>query len=139
MIREVWGTLFNVYYRGFFNANSKQLFTGTKKDPTPLLEKFDRFVTRALVGTSTPGDISCSFCQEKDVTFEYKNKFSSEHSRFLGASSSERGMPNAFWHTDIKKGMHICDRCSFTLLCSHLAFITLTDKTKSFLTPLLFR
>lgn len=133
VVQEIWGTLFNVHYRGFFNANSRQLFSGTKKDPRPLLVKFDEFVIGALMGAQDTGSIQCSFCQSSDVTFRHKNRFSMEHSSLLGASPSEKGMPNAFWGSELATSLRICDRCSFMILCSHLSFIPLNDGTKIFL------
>lgn len=131
VIQGIWGVLFNVYYRGFFSADTNKIFIGTKKDPKPLLQKFDEFAIKAITPVSAPSEASCSFCGDACVTFDYKNRFSCEHSQLLG--SSKNGMPNSFWGNNIQHGLPICDRCSFMLLCSHLALIVLADGSKIFL------
>ena len=136
IITKIWGTLFNVLYRGFFNANSNFLFLKTKNEDIPLLQKFDNYILNSYFPTK---DISvspthkCSFCNKKDIPFSYKNVFSSEHSKVLGASPSLKGMPNAFWNNNGENSLMICDRCSFLLLCQHLSFTTLSDKSKIFI------
>lgn len=135
VIQEVWGTLFNVYYRGFFNADSRLIFSGSKSKPEPLLARFDKFLQVALLGASSSNSerLRCSFCGETDGGFTHKNRFSMEHSSFLGASPSGRGMPNAFWNCDRAGGLQVCDRCSFMMLCSHLAFIPTSGGERIFL------
>ncbi len=94
-IKEIWGTLFNVYYRGFFNANTNYLFLKTKNEDIPLLQKFDNYILNSFFPAK---DISvfpthkCSFCNcdKKEIPFSYKNVFSSEHSKVLGASPSSK-------------------------------------------------
>jgi len=126
VIQGIWGVLFNVYYRGFFSANTNQI--------RPVLQKFDDFAIKAITPVSAPSKVSCSFCGDACVTFDYKNRFSCEHSKLLGSSSStDKGMPNSFWGNDIQHGLPICDRCSFVLLCSHLALTTLADGSRIFL------
>ncbi|HOQ50817.1 MAG TPA: Cas8a1 family CRISPR/Cas system-associated protein [Candidatus Atribacteria bacterium] len=132
LIKGVWGTLFNAYYRGFFNADSNKIFTATKNDSRPTLQRFDEFVTEAILA-SYPSLMRCSFCNDHNVTFGYKNTFSSEHSKFLGSSASIKGMPNSFWNNDGQTGSLVCDRCSFILLCSHLSFISLSDGSEIFI------
>ena len=134
VIQGIWGVLFNVYYRGFFSADTNKIFIGTKKDPKPLLQKFDEFAIKAITPVPAPSEASCSFCGDACVTFDYKNRFSCEHSQLLGSSAStEKGMPNSFWGNNIQHGLPICDRCSFMLLCSHLALIVLADGSRIFL------
>lgn len=79
----------------------------------------------------------CVFCDSEAVAFTYKNSFSMEHSRILGASLSD--MPNAFWNNDLAMGLRICDRCSFIILCSHLAFIPVAGKSTIFINAPLFQ
>jgi len=136
IITKIWGTLFNVFYRGFFNANSNYLFLKTKNEEIPLLQKFDNYILNSYFPAKNmlvSPTYECSFCNKKDIPFSYKNVFSSEHSRVLGASPSSKGMPNAFWNNNGENSLMICDRCSFLLLCQHLTFTILSDKSKIFI------
>lgn len=129
-IMDIWGTIFNVLYRGFFNANSNLLYQPSQTTPAT----FSTFLnfTNYLFEYDENNQM-CSFCLKKGKQ-SYKNKFSSEHYRELGGSDGDKGMPNSFWNN--KKslgGTVLCDSCSFLLLNRHLAFTSLNDWTKIFI------
>jgi len=129
LIKDIWGTLFNVVYRGFFNANSNLLYAPSKTSPA-VFDSFLKFITPLFeYEDSNP---TCSFCMKKGKQ-SYKNRFSSEHYKELGGSDGTKGMPNSFWNN--KKsigGTELCDTCSFLLLNRHLSFTALNDWTKVF-------
>lgn len=128
-IMEIWGTIFNVVYRGFFNANSNLLYQPSKTTPATF-STFLNFTNHLF--EYNDNNPTCSFCLKKGKQ-SYKNKFSSEHYRELGGSDGDKGMPNSFWNN--KKslgGTVLCDSCSFLLLNRHLAFTSLNDWTKIF-------
>ncbi len=128
-VHEIWGTLFNVYYRGFFNANTKDLYQKSKSSDSLLnqllgfFSGFNKYDENAL---------TCSFCNRKNIS-NYKNTFSNEHFSGLGGSGGDRGMPNSFWNNDKNLGTHICDTCSFILLQKHFAFANVSGNTKVFI------
>lgn len=128
-IKDIWGTLFNVIYRGFFNANSNLLYEASRTSPA-VLDSFLKFVDSFFeYDDSNP---TCSFCMKKGKQ-SYKNRFSNEHYKELGGSDGTKGMPNSFWNN--KKsigGTELCDTCSFLLLNRHLSFTALNDWTKVF-------
>jgi len=127
-IKEVWGKLFNVHYRGFFNANTKFLFQGSKKSE-PLIVQLGKFIQSLFTKKCS---FCCSFCL-RESSFTYKNVFTSEHSKILGASAGEKGVPNSFWNLNPKQSLQICDFCSFLLLCHHLAMTPLSDGSEIFI------
>lgn len=129
-IKEIWGTLFNVVYRGFFNANSNLLYEPSKTSPA-VLDSFLKFVSSLFeYDESNP---TCSFCMQKGKQ-SYKNRFSSEHYKELGGSDGSKGMPNSFWNNKKSIGStELCDTCSFLLLNKHLSFTSLSDRTKIFI------
>lgn len=129
-IKDIWGTLFNVIYRGFFNANSNLLYAPSKTSPAV----FDTFLkyTKPLFQYDNESPI-CPFCMQHSQQ-TYKNRFSSEHYKELGGSDGSSGMPNSFWNN--KKsigGTEICDTCSYILLNRHLSFTALNDWTRIFI------
>jgi CRISPR-associated protein Cst1 len=128
-IKEVWGKLFNVHYRGFFNANTNFLFRKSGKSE-PLIIQLGTFIQ----SLSANGDSRrrCSFCLMQS-SFAYKNVFTSEHSKMLGASAGDKGVPNSFWNLNPEQSLHICDLCSFILLCQHLALTPLSDGSEIFI------
>ncbi len=123
VIKDIWGTLFNVVYRGFFNANPTNLYTHSKTSPA-LIETLLIFIN-SFAEYSVQNE-TCSFCL-KCGTFNYKNNFSSEHFKELGGSDGVKGMPNSFWNNKKEDGTKICDTCSFILLNRHLAYSKLND------------
>lgn len=129
-IKDIWGTLFNVVFRGFFNANSNLLYKPSKTSPA-VFDSFLKFIAFLFeYGESNP---TCSFCMKKGKQ-SYKNRFSSEHYKELGGSDGSEGMPNSFWNNQKTiGGTKLCDTCSFLLLNKHLAFTTLNDGTKVFI------
>jgi CRISPR-associated protein Cst1 len=132
-ITKVWGTLFNVYYRGFFNANSNYLFLKTKKSTKTLIQQFDEFVINCCIlpdSFQPSQNQRCSFCHQNKVSFSYKNFFSMEHSGVLGSSDV---IPNSFWNYSKSNCLFICDRCSFMLLNPHLSYVTLSDRSQIFI------
>jgi CRISPR-associated protein Cst1 len=130
-IKEVWGKLFNTWYRGFFNANTEYLFKPPKrsKESKELIYQLDCFL-KSFDGENFDGENICSFCSRK-FNFAYKNVFTSEHSKFLGASKGVRGVPNSFWNFNPE--LYICNFCSFVLLNCHLAFTPLPDDSEIFI------
>ncbi|ASV77021.1 hypothetical protein THTE_4420 [Thermogutta terrifontis] len=128
-IKEVWGKLFNTWYRGFFNADTRYLFKESKKTK-PLIIQFGDFV-RSFGHPWGNGD-TCSFCF-RNSRFSYKNIFTSEHSKLLGASAGERGVPNSFWNLNPEQSLRICDFCNFVLLNHHLALTRLSDGSEIFI------
>lgn len=129
-IKDIWGTLFNVFYRGFFNADSTKLYKSSKSGPATF-KTFSDF-TSSLFNYRDEGQI-CPFCL-KPGNYSYKNSYSSEHFKELGGSDGTKGMPNSFWG-NIKRsgGTKICDTCSFLMLNRHLAFTELSDRSKIFI------
>jgi CRISPR-associated protein Cst1 len=128
-VMDIWGTIFNVVYRGFYNANSNLLYTPSKSSPAILTSFLDYTKTFLNYDDHSP---TCSFCLKKGTQF-YKNRFSSEHYKELGGSDGTNGMPNSFWNNNKITGTSICDTCSFLLLCRHLSFVELMDRTKIFI------
>lgn len=129
-IKRVWGKLFNVYYRGFFNANSRQLYQKNKKGDPPLIDQFSFFVSNMLNSNSVSGE-NCSFCLSSDFNFNYKNSFTSEHNKLLGASLNE--VPNSFWNLNQNTSLNICDFCCYILIHHHLALTKLLDDSEIFI------
>lgn len=138
-IKAVWGTLFNVYYRGFFDANSSRLYPNQEKsdntqkkdkDKEPLIKQFISYLNS--LGNENKNKIKCSFCL-KDSNANYKNYFTSEHSRLLGASSGEKGVPNSFWNLNFSNSLPICDFCSFVIISNHLAFTRFSYNSEIFI------
>ncbi len=129
MIKEVWGKLFNQIYRGFFNANSNQLYKSSKSSE-PLIVKFGSFISS--LSEYKHSEKICSFCF-RESNFSYKNIFTSEHSQLLGASSGEKGVINSFWNLKPGNSLNVCDFCSFVLISQHLAFIPLSDGSQIFI------
>ncbi len=129
-IKTVWGTLFNVYYRGFFNANTQYLYKSAKKSK-PLIEQITEFVKNMLNPLSNAPN--CDFCLASDKNYSGKNRFTSEHNYLLGASAGDKGMPNVFWNLEDSKGLTVCDFCSFILMNYHLAMIRLSDTSQIFI------
>ncbi len=129
-IKDIWGTLFNVIYRGFFNANSNLLYEPSKTSPA-VFNSFLKFVNQLF--EYEDNNPTCSFCMKKGKK-TYKNRFSSEHYKELGGSDGNKGMPNSFWNNQKSVGgTELCDTCSFLLLNKHLAFTSLNDWTKVFI------
>lgn len=128
-VMDIWGTIFNVVYRGFYNANSSLLYTPSKSSPAILTSFLDYTKTFLNYDDDSP---TCSFCLKKG-TQSYKNRFSSEHYKELGGSDGTNGMPNSFWNNNKRTGTPICDTCSFLLLCRRLSFVDLMDRTKIFI------
>jgi CRISPR-associated protein Cst1 len=130
-IKEVWGKLFNAWYRGFFNADTRYLFKASKRSKALILQLSD-FLESLLDQDVDEGRNSCSFCLGNS-NFKYKNIFTSEHSKQLGASSGEKGVPNSFWNLNPDQSLHVCDFCSFVLLNHHLALTRLSDGSEIFI------
>lgn len=129
-VKDIWGTLFNVVYRGFYNANSNLLYAPSKTSPAIIYSFLGFFNTFLKYGEENS---TCSFCTKKGSQ-TYKNRFSSEHYKELGGSDGTKGMPNSFWSNEKSVGgTPICDTCSFLLLSRHLSFTTLNDWTKIFI------
>lgn len=128
-IKEVWGKLFNVHYRGFFNANTRYLFEPSRSSEPSIL-KFGNFIQSLAANGDDPK--RCSFCLRRS-NFTYKNLFTSEHSKILGASAGDKGVPNSFWNLNPDQGLRICDLCSFVLLNHHLALTRLSDGSEIFI------
>lgn len=135
-IKEVWGKLFNTLYRGFLNSNTNYLFDKPKSSNESIVY-FSKFL-ESLGKEDCYSDDRCSFCLSSS-NFSYKNFFTSEHFRELGASSSEKGLPNSFWNLSSERSLRICDFCSFVLLNSHLAFTPLSDGSEIFINAPSFR
>ncbi len=127
-VKKVWGKLFNTYYRGFFNANTNYLFQHSKRSPA-LIQQFSDFILNLTNINSN--NLKCSFCISNNFNFNYKNKFTSEHNKIIGASFSE--VPNSFWNLDKSSSLNICDFCSFILLNYHLGIIELSDNSEIFI------
>ncbi|AFN74057.1 hypothetical protein MROS_0816 [Melioribacter roseus P3M-2] len=128
-IKRAWGILFNVYYRGFFNANTNLFYSSSKKSKA-LIEQFEEFISS--FSTSQPAVTKCTFClREANATL--KNTFTSEHSKLLGAASGDKGVPNSFWNMNKENSIAVCDYCSFILLSNHLSRIRLNDNTEIFI------
>jgi len=136
-IKEVWGKLFNAWYRGFFNADTRYLFKASKRSKALILQLSD-FLESLLDQDVDEGRNSCSFCL-RNSNFKYKNIFTSEHSKQLGASSGEKGVPNSFWNLNPDQSLHVCDFCSFVLLNHHLALTRLSDGSEIFINAPSFR
>ncbi len=128
-IKEVWGKLFYLYYRGFFNPNTKLLFNSSKTSE-PQIIHFKNFMEKLLIGSDSAD--KCSFCNRRN-NFLYKNYFSMEHSILLGGSASSSGVPNSFWNLNAKHSVKICDFCSFIILSHHLSLFKLSDKSEIFI------
>ncbi|MCX8191145.1 MAG: hypothetical protein N3D78_03120 [Candidatus Aenigmarchaeota archaeon] len=129
LIKEVWGKLFNTYYRGFFNGNTTYLYTRPEKGSEPLIHQFSSFVENMLTKNST--NTWCSLCNSSNYNFSYKNKFTSEHNRILGASVKE--VPNSFWNLAKETSLNVCDFCSFILLHYHIPLVKLPDNSEIFI------
>mgnify|MGYP001045520687 CR=1 FL=1 len=73
--------------------------------------------------------ISCSICGEM-TTVRSSSKFLTQafSSQFF---ASEKTFPNMYWSFRSKD--LVCPKCEFVLLCHHLAFIMLSDKTEVFI------
>ncbi|WP_340694848.1 Cas8a1 family CRISPR/Cas system-associated protein [Hydrogenobacter thermophilus] len=127
-IKEVWGKLFNIYYRGFFNANTNMLYKDSKNS-SALIKQFSDFVENML--TKSNSEAECSFCLTSNYNFSYKNKFTSEHNKILGAS--ENKVPNSFWFLQENTSQNICDLCSYILLHHHLSLTKLQDGSEIFI------
>ncbi len=127
-IKKVWGKLFNTYYRGFFNANTRYLYQSSKRSK-PLIEQFSDFVDNMLNLSNT--GIRCDFCLTSNYNFNYKNKFTSEHHKILGASENE--VPNSFWFLKKDTNQNICDFCSYILIHHHLSLTKLQDNSEIFI------
>jgi CRISPR-associated protein Cst1 len=128
-IKEVWGKLFNAWYRGFFNANTQYLFKASKKSKA-LICQFGEFVK--YLGQVCAGGNRCSFCLGNS-RFSHKNIFTSEHSKVLGASAGDEGVPNSFWNLNCEQSLRVCDLCSFVLISHHLALTRLSDGSEIFI------
>lgn len=129
IIGEIWGKLFNVQYRGFFNANTKLLFTPSKTSKA-LVEQFSEFIYS--INSRSERQIHCQFCNTISNA-NYKNRFTSEHSNIWGGSAGVKGVPNSFWNMNSNASMQICDFCSFVLLNHHLALTKLSDNSDIFI------
>lgn len=129
-VKDIWGALFNIVYRGFFNANSTLLYEPSKTSPA-VFDSFLKFVSSLF--EYDEGNNICPFCMKKRKQ-SYKNRFSSEHYKELGGSDGTKGMPNSFWNNQKTiGGAELCDTCSFLLLNKHLSFTSLSDRTKVFI------
>jgi CRISPR-associated protein Cst1 len=110
-IKEVWGKLFNALYRGFFNANTKYLFKASKSSKALILQLGD--FLKSLQNVDEGRD-RCSFCL-RNSNFKYKNIFTSENSKKLGASSGRERVPNSFWNLNPDQSLHGFN-CTFLVL-----------------------
>ncbi len=105
----IWGTLFNVYARGLFNADSRY-FDRTWPD-------FVRFVSWAMQDRTTyrKEGIPCGFCS-RSLLEEEREKgkpfLTSEHIKLLGASPAK--MPNSFWNN--RSDLAVCSTCTWMIL-----------------------
>ncbi|MAT56762.1 MAG: hypothetical protein CMF23_02170 [Ignavibacteriae bacterium] len=128
-IKKAWGMLFNVFYRGFFNANSNLFYTPSKTS-TAIIEQFNNFLTSFIIEDANK--TNCSFCQ-REANATYKNDFTSEHSNILGTSSGEKGVPNSFWNLNKNNSMNICDYCSMIIISGHLSRIKMHGNSEIFI------
>jgi len=128
--RTVWGTLFNVYARGLFNADLRRF------DDT--WHKFVRFVSWAVQDrTTSREEISCSFCSRpllEDERKKGKPFLTSEHIKLLGASPAE--VPNSFWN--YRSDLAVCSTCTWMIL-SYPVGILKGKKERYFLNAPSFR
>ncbi|MEO0116554.1 MAG: type I-B CRISPR-associated protein Cas8b1/Cst1 [candidate division WOR-3 bacterium] len=120
LIKNIWGKLFNSYYRGLFNANTHYLFRSSRRSKS-LLEQFRNFVNRVM---PEKGEYICSFCgkdfkKEDEGFFNKFCLFTSEQLKILGSSPSE--FPNSFWNKNSQT--ILCPLCTYFLLHQHLGFI----------------
>ena len=134
-IRKLWGTLFNVYFRGLFNPNTFSIRRGIKIDNLfngkNYWKNFNDFIDRALSPRSyVSSNIICSFCNRKIYQNEYKPFLTSEHIKILGASLRE--VPNSFWNGRIKGSNNICNTCTFMILNYPVGVIKLSDYSEIF-------
>ncbi len=134
-VKKVWGTLFNAYSRGFFNANTKELNPG---DPNNKLWKnYERFFHKALSPYKNGNsNLVCSFCGRKldddEVNEGFHKPFlTSEHNKLLGASPSLRGMPNSFW--DLKPNNVVCSTCAFMMIHYFIPLIRISGGSQIFI------
>lgn len=128
-IKKAWGMLFNVFYRGFFNANTKLFYTPSKSSPA-IIQQFNAFLSSFIYKDANK--TNCSFCQ-REANATYKNDFTSEHSNVLGTSSGEKGVPNSFWNMNKNNSMNICDYCSMLIISGHLSRIKMAGNSEIFI------
>lgn len=128
-IKKAWGSLFNVHYRGLFNANNNYFYKPSKSSPA-IIDQFNSFLKSFSV--ESENSINCSFCNTKSNRTLNKNYFTSEHSKIIGPTAGEKGLPNAFWNMNKETGLEICDFCSFILISNHLAITKLGDNSEIF-------
>ncbi len=124
VIKISWGTLFNQYFRGLFNANTHKILEekGIKR-----LIKFTKEAFHKEKDGSDNG-LNCSICGKNFKTKkEYLDfyKFTSRHIRILGSSPTEKGMPNSFWN--FKESAPICLLCSYFILHYPLSFLKMKE------------
>ena len=129
LLERVWGVLFNAIYRGLFNANSNYLFKPTSKGKATI-EDFNKLINNFNVADENTN--KCSFCGQRNKS-EYKNNFSKEHFKELGASDGKKGTPNYFWNCSKDSSMTVCDTCTFLLIHKHFALTKLSDRTEIFI------
>lgn len=119
LVKNIWGTLFNVHYRGLFNANTNYLFKSSKQGK-PVIEQFIDYTDRLMAAN---GNFICSFCgrnfgMENRKFFNKYCLFTSEQLKSLGSSSTE--FPNSFWNNNPQT--ILCPLCTYFLLHQHLGF-----------------
>ncbi len=107
------------------------MYEPSRSAPT-LIEQFNNFLLETIEVVSASQN-TCNFCNSNNRNFSYKNDFTAEHSKVLGASAGKKGVPNSFWNSDDSSSLKICDFCSFVILCHHLALTTLQDKSEIFI------
>lgn len=127
--KKAWGILFNVFYRGFFNANT-QLFYKSSKTSEALITQFSNYIKSFT--NDAPNKINCTFCL-REANATYKNDYTSEHSSLLGTSSGEKGVPNSFWNLNKENSSAICDYCSMIMISSHLSRIRMPNNSEIFI------
>ena len=135
-VKNVWGTLFNAYARGLFNANTQALDPG---DPNnELWGTFEKFFQKSLnlYQSGEPSNYVCSFCCKRLDKGEiecgfHKYMLTSEHNKLLGASPSSKGMPNSFWN--LKPENAICSTCTFMILHYFIALIHVSGNSQIFI------
>lgn len=134
-LQKAWGVLFNVFYRGFFNANT-QYFYKASSTSSALIEQFNNYLTSFI--QQDVSKTNCVFCLE-EANATYKNSFTSEHSNILGTSSGDKGVPNSFWNMNKNSSISICDYCSMIIISGHLSRVRMSGNFEIFINAPSFR
>jgi CRISPR-associated protein Cst1 len=127
--KKAWGMLFNVFYRGFFNANTQYFYNASNTSPA-LIEQFNNYLNSFT--NQNESKTKCTFCL-REANATYKNNYTSEHSKLLGTSSGDKGVPNSFWNMDKNNSISICDYCSMVIISGHLSRIKMLGNSEIFI------